>query len=110
LPLGTRRHDRARFPLKLLDYLASGCAVAASDSGMAREILTQDKTALLSPPDSMDRLIDDIVRLAKNPELRNRLAVEGRALVSRYYADSVCDEWMRAISSGSRRASSSSRS
>jgi glycosyltransferase involved in cell wall biosynthesis len=97
LPLGDRRCDRARFPLKLLDYLASGCAIAASDSGMAGHILTQDRTALLSPAGSMGSLVDDVLRLAKSPDLRARLATEGRTLVRQYDADVICEEWMRSI-------------
>ena len=110
LPLSNRRHDRARFPLKMLDYLASGCAVAASNTGMARDVLTHERTGLLSQPGSMDRLVDDVLRLAKSPDLRSRLATGGRALVRQYDADTICEQWMHAISTGSRRERSPSRS
>jgi len=109
LPLSKRRHDRARFPLKLLDYLASGCAIAATDFGMAHEILTHERTGLLSRVGSMNGLVDDVLRLAKDPDLRERLANEGLCLVRQFEADVVCKDWMGAISSSSRPVGSTSR-
>jgi glycosyltransferase involved in cell wall biosynthesis len=99
LPLEDNRRDRARFPVKLLDYLGTGCSVAASNVGMAREILRHGKTALLSPPGNTTKLIDDVVNLAKDPGLRSNLAAEGRLLVRGYYEDVVCADWMELLSS-----------
>lgn len=94
LPLHDTRLDRARFPLKMLDALACGCALAASDTGMVRETLTDGKTALLSPAGDMDALVSNVLELAAKPELRIDLSEAGRVLVRDYDEDVVCGRWM----------------
>ena len=98
LPLHDTRVDRARFPLKMLDALACGAALAASDVGMARDTLTHRESALLSPAGDMDALVGDVLELAASPELRARLSMAGRELVSRFDVDVVCARWMELIS------------
>jgi glycosyltransferase involved in cell wall biosynthesis len=98
LPLHDTRLDRARFPLKMLDALACGCALAASDTGMVRETLTDGKTALLSPPGDMDALVNSVLELVANPELRVSLSEAGRALVGDFDEDVVCGRWMTLLS------------
>jgi glycosyltransferase involved in cell wall biosynthesis len=98
LPLRDIRLDRARFPLKMLDALACGNALAASDTGMARETLTDGETALLSPAGDMDALVDDILELAAKPDLRTRLSKAGLELVRDYDEDVVCGRWMALLS------------
>jgi glycosyltransferase involved in cell wall biosynthesis len=97
LPLWDNRLNRARFPLKMLDYLACGCAVAASDTGMARAVLRDGETALLSPPGDMDRLVENVLRLARDAALRDRLALNGRQLVQEYDEPAVCSRWQAAL-------------
>ena len=93
LPLWDNRLNRARFPLKLLDYLACGCAVAASATGMAQAVLRDGDSGLLSPPGDMARLVENVLRLARDPTLRHRLAGNGRRLVQDYDASVVCARW-----------------
>jgi glycosyltransferase involved in cell wall biosynthesis len=94
LPLRDIRLDRSRFPLKMLDALACGSALAASDTGMARETLTDGESALLSPAGDMDKLLDDVLELAAKPDLRARLSKAGLELVRDYDEDVVCGRWM----------------
>ena len=98
VPLRDTRLDRARFPLKMLDALACGSALAASDIGMARATLTDGESALLSPAGDMDALVNDVLELAANPELRLRLSKAGRELARDYDEAVVCDRWMELLS------------
>jgi glycosyltransferase involved in cell wall biosynthesis len=98
LPLTDTRLDRARFPLKMLDALASRCALAASDIGMVREILTDGETALLSPAGDMDAMVDNVLELAADRDLRTRVSKAGRELVRDYDEDVVCGRWMELLS------------
>ncbi|MET0626906.1 MAG: glycosyltransferase family 4 protein [Acidimicrobiia bacterium] len=98
LPLNDTRLDRARFPLKMLDALASGCALAASDVGMVHDTLTDGETACLSPPGDMDALVSNVLELAADPDLRRRLSKAGRELVRDYDEDVVCGRWMALLS------------
>lgn len=63
-------------PLKLFEYLASGCAIVAPDSENIREILTHESNALLFDPQRPEQRTAAIVRLSGDPELRLSL---GRA-------------------------------
>jgi len=63
-------------PLKIFEYMAAGRAIVAPDQPNIREILEDDRTALLFDPASPDTLWDAVMRLVHNPELRVRL---GRA-------------------------------
>ncbi|MDD2708456.1 MAG: glycosyltransferase [Verrucomicrobiae bacterium] len=97
LPLWNTRLNRARFPLKILDYLACGCALAASNVGMAGEALKHGENVLLSLPGDMDGLMDNVLKLAQDGDLRYRLSVQGRETVCRYGAEKVCADWAKLL-------------
>lgn len=97
LPLWEDRVNRARFPLKLLDYLACGCAIAASDTGMARDVLRHRQTAMLSPAADFNRLVDHVFELARSPALCERLSANGLELIRQFDEDAVCARWMQAL-------------
>jgi len=99
LPLWDTRLNRARFPLKMLDYLACGCAVAASKAGMAKEVLTQGETALLSEQGNMDALLGDVLKLSNDVALQERLSSRGSQLVKQYDEEAVCAQWMSVLES-----------
>ncbi len=60
-------------PLKLLDYMAAGCAVVASDLPSVRELVSE-KEALLVPPDDPKALAEGISHLLNDTKLRLSLA------------------------------------
>jgi glycosyltransferase involved in cell wall biosynthesis len=60
-------------PIKLLEYMACGKAIIASDLPVVREILTDDETALLFKVSKPSRLAECLVRLAEDTALRRRL-------------------------------------
>jgi glycosyltransferase involved in cell wall biosynthesis len=71
-------------PLKLFEYMACGCAIVAPDQPNIREILTNGVDALLFDPDDPQALWRAIRRLARDPELRERLGEGARhTLVAR---------------------------
>ena len=67
----------------LLEAMASGCCVIASDVGETKKIITQNTGVLV------DRNIEDIIvairRLSENWEMRTTLADAGHALVMRHH-------------------------
>jgi len=67
----------------LLEAMASGCCVIASDVGETKKIITQNTGVLV------DRNIEDIIvairRLSENWEMRTTLADAGRALVMKHH-------------------------
>jgi glycosyltransferase involved in cell wall biosynthesis len=60
-------------PTKLFEYIASGKAIVASALGQIGEVLQDGETALLVPPDNVPALTAALLRLADDPDLRERL-------------------------------------
>jgi glycosyltransferase involved in cell wall biosynthesis len=71
-------------PMKILEYMAAGRAIAAPGSANVRELLTDGETALLCPGDAnpgMEELHAAVLTLARDPELRRRLGAAARRQV-----------------------------
>jgi glycosyltransferase involved in cell wall biosynthesis len=78
VPRKDRTVTRAVTPLKPVEALASRTAVVASDLPALREVIEHGVTGLLTPPDDPKSLADALVKLARDPETRQRLATAGR--------------------------------
>jgi glycosyltransferase involved in cell wall biosynthesis len=66
-------------PLKIFDYMAAGCAIAAPDQPNIREILTHHHTALLFDPADPTALWAALNLLIQDTPLRTRLGQAARA-------------------------------
>ena len=65
-------------PLKLYEYLASGCPVIAPDVGELAQVIQRERGGLLVPPGRPDAVADAIIRLARGDDFRRRMALEAR--------------------------------
>jgi glycosyltransferase-like protein len=72
------------FGLVVLEALAAGLPVVASDIPVFAEYLQDGQSALLVPPGDPTALAGALLRLAGDPALRQRLAAGGRPLVDRF--------------------------
>jgi glycosyltransferase involved in cell wall biosynthesis len=70
--------------LAVLEALAAGLPVLASDLPVFREYLVDGVSALLPPVGDADGITAAMVRLVDDPELRQRLVEGGRAILPRY--------------------------
>lgn len=86
---GTSRKATAVVPRKVFDGLALGLPIVTGDSHAAREVLRHGIHAWLCPPGDPVALADAIEHLWRHPELRSRIAHEGRALFEREFAMSA---------------------
>jgi glycosyltransferase involved in cell wall biosynthesis len=70
-------------PLKLFEYMAAGKAIVAPNQPNIREVLTDEKTALLFEPNDPDGMWRAVRRLAADRELRSRLGVSAQTEIER---------------------------
>lgn len=69
------------FGLVLIEAMAAGLPIVASDSGACREIIEHRRSGLLVKPDDPDALAVSLIELLQNPDLERDLACGGFARV-----------------------------
>ena len=76
-------------PLKLFEYLVLGKAILAPDRENIREILTDNKDAILFEADNHQDFQQKLIQLCESEELRNRLGNAAQQLIADggYYWD-----------------------
>lgn len=70
-------------PLKILEYMALGCAIVAPRQGNIEELLADGESALMFDPDDAVSMQSCIDRLCRDRALRVRLGSAARELVRR---------------------------
>jgi len=72
------------FALPPAEAMACGCAVATTDCGGNRDYAEHEKTALVSDPDDSESLVNNVLRLLSDEELRVKLALAGRDRIAEF--------------------------
>ena len=72
------------FGIVLLEAMAAGKPVVASDIEGHSSVLTHDHDGLLVPPKNDQALADSIAKLLHDPDLRTRIAASGRRKVEEF--------------------------
>ena len=86
LPLPASKHfAQYASPLKLFEYMAAGRAIVASDLPAWSDVVTDQDTALLLPPDDAAAWSKMLVRLRLDADLRARLGQRARESVMANY-------------------------
>src|SRR5262249_28838538 len=70
----------------ILEGLAAGCAVAATDVGGIPEMIRPGVTGLLTPVEDAPRLAANLAALTRDPGLARRLVEGGRTLVAQAFS------------------------
>ncbi len=70
-------------PIKLFEYMASGCCVVASNLGQIEDVIGDGEHGLLCAPDNVESLTQKLLLARNDPSLRKRLASAARARVER---------------------------
>lgn len=96
--------NRARGMAKLLELLAAGLPVVASDVGMARAYLDQGAGGLLAPPGQPAALAEATLALLNDPALRRAKAAGAQAAAARYHWDRLAPAAEAAYDVAARRA------
>jgi len=80
-------------PTKLFEYMAMGKGVVASNLGQIGRVLKDGKTAVLVKPGNVNALVNGILRLAKDKNLREKLGKNAQKEVANNYT------WKRNVQS-----------
>ncbi len=92
------------YPNVLLEALASGCAVVATDCpGATAEILEGGKYGLLVEPGNVAALTAALERMMSDETLRRRFAAQAREAVSALDVGTVGRRWLELMSALVRR-------
>jgi phosphatidylinositol alpha-mannosyltransferase len=93
------------FGIVLLEAMAAGAAIVASNIPGYRDVVTHEETGVLVPPREPSAIADAIVRLGRDEVLRGNLVAKARRAVKRYswdrvtrqilgvYTEAVSDAW-----------------
>jgi glycosyltransferase involved in cell wall biosynthesis len=84
VPLDDSPFERAKFPFKLLQYLALGVPSVSAHVGTAASLIRDGDNGLLAG--STDEWCDQLEALIADHTLRHRLAAAGRETVAVRYA------------------------
>jgi len=68
-------------PTKLLEYMACERPVIVAVDGQARQIVEEAGAGVFVEPENPDALVQAILNLAADPELRHRMGVSGRQYI-----------------------------
>jgi glycosyltransferase involved in cell wall biosynthesis len=79
------------------EAMMCGTSVVATDIGGHREFCTDGETALLVAAGAPGTIVDAVVNLIDNPELRLRLARNGHKNIQRFTWDAACDAFERVL-------------
>jgi glycosyltransferase involved in cell wall biosynthesis len=72
------------FGLPSVEAMACGAALVTTDNGGSRDYAFPGRTALVTPPRDVDGLVDAVVTLVHDDDLRVALATAGRAHVAEF--------------------------
>jgi glycosyltransferase involved in cell wall biosynthesis len=75
-------------PLGLLEAMASGCPIVASDVGGIPSVVDHGHSALLIPPGLPDALALAVIRLLENSDLREKLSKNAKIIFHNNYDSS----------------------
>jgi glycosyltransferase involved in cell wall biosynthesis len=90
--------DAEGFGLVLIEAMAAGVPVVATDVAGIRDVVRHEHNGLLVPPRDPPRLAEAIRRVGEDAALRDRLVANGRRVVAERYAwDAVLPQYQRLL-------------
>ena len=83
----------------LLEAMAAGLPVIATQVGGVPEVVEEGKTGFLVPPRDVQRMAEAIVCMVRHPERMNQMGIYARALVrSQFSVEAMMDKIERIYS------------
>lgn len=89
--VGVLCSDSEGFSNTLMEYMVAGIPAVATSVGGNQEIIEDQVTGLLVPPDDSIKLAEGMLKILNNPELGMRLGLKGREFIKGHY------DWDRVV-------------
>ncbi|NLI80100.1 MAG: glycosyltransferase family 4 protein [Deltaproteobacteria bacterium] len=81
--------------LAVLDAMAAGCAIVATDISGNRDVIRHQKTGVLIRPADSTAMAEAIVRLLRNPDMRSRLGAGSRRVAEEFGWSRIASDYVR---------------
>jgi glycosyltransferase involved in cell wall biosynthesis len=91
-------------PQVLVEALATGTPIVATDVGGVRKLLDDGRAGLIVPPDDLERLVSALMTLERDDELRARLVGRGLELAREHTLEAESARVAQFIREGSSRS------
>ena len=90
--------DKDGIPVVLMEAMAAARPVICGDLPTIRELVTNEETGLLVPPNEVDPIVDAMRRIANDGHFADRLGADARNLIQHEFSDQLnLDRLCRAI-------------
>jgi len=97
LPMEDNLIERARFPIRLGDYMAAGASIVSNAVGEVKKVIEEGDCGLISEPNSVEGFAENIIRLLQDEKMQQTLGKRARELAERRYAWSKLAENLNKI-------------
>lgn len=89
---------RTTYPNKVFDYMAAGRPTVLAIDGVIRDVIEEAGGGTFVPPGDAAALAEAIRRLARDPELRDRMGASARAFVEQgFHRDDQAELFVRSL-------------
>lgn len=86
LPMENSNIEKARFPIRLGDYMASGKPIVSNAVGEVKHIIESEQCGLTCEPDNLDGFANIILKIIQDKELQIKLGSNARKAAEEKYS------------------------
>lgn len=87
------------FGIPILEAMACGCAVVATDCGGPRDIINDGKNGFLVEVGNVQQIVDRVLMLISDDNLRERICIEAKKTVDEFSWDISADQLEKVLKS-----------
>lgn len=100
IPLRNIELFKTFIPSKMFEIMSNSRAIVASVDGESAEILSKSNAALITTPENVHGIVENIKFLIENEELRRDMEEKGRKFVSEHFTrKSLADKYLEILKS-----------
>ncbi|MFQ5710333.1 MAG: glycosyltransferase family 4 protein [Candidatus Geothermarchaeales archaeon] len=86
LPMEDSLIERARWPIRLGDYLASGRPIVSNAVGEVRKVLEEDRCGVVAPANDIGKFSEEILKVLMDEDLQEKLGERARRVAEEKYS------------------------